>query len=120
MPIAIRVLGVVALASCATQVVGEDDFPIIGAYTENTPCTSDEPNAARVTITAREIDSAFGLCTILSRHREGAAFAVRVQCKSPDGTQMLGDVNFKPRDDKTIDFSDLHQTYKATLYKCPD
>ena len=47
-------------------------------------------------------------------------FAVRVQCKSADGTQMLGDVNFTPRDDKTIDFSDLHQTYKATLYKCRD
>ena len=63
---------------------------------------------------------AFGLCAILSRQREGPAFAVRVQCKSPDGTQMLGDVNFTPRDDKTIDFSDLHQTYKATLYKCRD
>jgi hypothetical protein len=33
---------------------------------------------------------------------------------------MLGDVNFTPSDDKTIDFSDLHQTYKATLYKCQD
>jgi hypothetical protein len=105
MLIAIRVLVVVALATFATQVLGEDDFPIVGTYTENTPCTSDEPNAARVTITAREIDSAFGLCAILSRQREGAAFAVRVQCKSPAGTQMLGDVNFTPRDDKTIDFS---------------
>ncbi len=118
--IAVRVLGIVALATFATQVVGEDDFPIVGTYTENTPCTTDGPNAARVTITAREIDSAFGLCAILSRQREGPAFAVRVQCKSADGTQMLGDVNFTPRDDKTIDFSDLHQTYKATLYKCRD
>ena len=25
-----------------------------------------------------------------------------------------------PRDDKTIDFSDQDQTYKATLYKCPE
>ena len=118
--IAVRVLGIVALATFATQVLGEDDFPIVGTYTENTPCTGDGPNAARVTITAHEIDFAFGLCAILSRQREGPAFAVRVQCKSPDGTQMLGDVSFTPRDDKTIDFSDLHQTYKATLYKCRD
>jgi hypothetical protein len=44
---------------------------------------------------------------------------VHVECKGPNGSQMLGDVNFTPRDDKTVDFSDLHQTYKATLYKCP-
>ena len=85
--IAVRVLGIVALATFATQVLGEDDFPIVGTYTENTPCTGDGPNAARVTITAHEINSAFGLCAILSRQREGPAFAVRVQCKSPDGTQ---------------------------------
>ena len=39
--------------------------------------------------------------------------------QAPNGNQMLGDVNFTPRDDKTVDFSDLNQTYKATLYKCP-
>src|SRR3954463_5120838 len=90
--IAARVLGIVALATFATQVLGEDDFPIVGTYTENTPCTGDRPNAARVTITAHEIDSAFGLCTILSRQREDPAFAVRLQCKNPDGNQMLGDL----------------------------
>ena len=120
MPIAARVLGIVALVTFATQALGEDDFPIVGTYTENTPCTGDGSDVARVTITAHEIDSAFGLCTILSRKREGAAFAVRVQCKGPNGTHMLGDINFTPRDDKIVDFSDLHQTYKATLYKCQD
>jgi len=120
MPIAARVLGIVAFATFATLALGEDDLPIVGTYTENTPCTGGRSDVSRVTITAHEIDSAFGLCAILSRQREGPAFAVRVQCKSPDGTQMLGDVNFTPRDDKTIDFSDLHQTYKATLYKCRD
>jgi hypothetical protein len=39
----------------------------------------------------------------------------RVECKDPSGNQMLGDINFTPRDDKTVDFSDLHQTYKAAL-----
>src|SRR6478672_11926719 len=71
MPIAARVLGIVAFATFATQALGEDDFPIVGTYTENTPCTGDGPTAARVTITAREIDSAFGLCAILSKQREG-------------------------------------------------
>src|SRR4029077_1745996 len=120
MPIAARVLGIVAFATIATQALGEDDFPIVGTYTENAPCTGGGSDVSRVTITAHENDSACGLCAILSRQREGPAFAVRVQCKSPDGTQMLGDVNFTPRDDKTIDFSDLYQTYKATLYKCRD
>src|SRR4051794_27946196 len=92
MPIAARVLGIVALATFATQALGEDGFPIVGTYTENLPCTGGRSDVSRVTITAHEIDSAFGLCAILSRQREGPAFAVRVQCKSPDGTQMLGDV----------------------------
>ena len=70
---------------------------------------------SRVKITVRDIDSVFGLCTILSRKREGATFAVHVECKGPGGSQMLGDVNFTPRDDKIIDFSDQDQTYKATL-----
>jgi hypothetical protein len=38
----------------------------------------------------------------------------------PGGSQMLSDVNLTPREDKTIDFSDQDQTYKAVLYKCPD
>jgi hypothetical protein len=29
-------------------------------------------------------------------------------------------VNFTPREDKTIDFSDHDQTYKAVLHRCPD
>jgi hypothetical protein len=115
MPIAVRVLGIVALATLATRVLGEDDFPIVGTYTENTPCTGGGSDVSRVTITAHDIDSVFGFCTILSRKREGATFAVHLECKGPNGNQMLGDVNFTPRDDKTVDFSDLTQTYKATL-----
>jgi hypothetical protein len=117
---AARALGIVALATFATQVLGEDDFPIVGTYTENTPCRGDGPDVSLVTITAHDINSVFGLCTILSRKREGATFAVHLECKDPNGNQMLGDVNFTPLDDKTVDFSDTHQTYKATLYKCPD
>ena len=90
MPIAARVLGIVALATFATQVLGEDDFPIVGTYTENTPCTGDGSDVSRVTITAHDINSAFGLCTILSRKREGATFAVHVECKGPNGNSDAG------------------------------
>ena len=97
-------------------------WPLVGTYTENQACKGDgsDSGVSRVKITVRDIDSVFGLCTILSRKREGATFAVHVECKGPGGSQMLGDVNFTPRDDKIIDFSDQDQTYKATLYKCPE
>jgi hypothetical protein len=115
-------LSMVALATLATPVLGEDDFPLVGTYTENQVCKGDgsDSGVSRVKITGRDIDSVFGLCTILSRKREGATFAVHVECKGPGGSQMLGDVNFTPRDDKIVDFSDQDQTYKATLYKCPE
>ena len=57
MPIASRVLGIVALATFATQVLGEDDFPIVGTYKENTPCAGDGSDVSRVMITAHDIDS---------------------------------------------------------------
>jgi hypothetical protein len=115
-------LSLVALAALATSVHGEDDFPLVGTYTENQACkpNGSDPGVSRVTITPRDIDSVFGLCTILSKKREGATFVVHVECKGPGGSQMLSDVNFTPREDKTIDFSDQDQTYKAVLHRCPD
>lgn len=119
--VAAKVLTMVALAALATPVHADDDFPIVGTYTENQACKADgDPGVSRVKITARDIDSVFGLCTILSKKREGATYVVHVECKGPGGSQMLGDVNFTPRKDKTIDFSDQDQTYKAILYRCPD
>jgi hypothetical protein len=117
-----KVLTIVALLSLATPVHAEDDFPIVGTYTENQACKADGADAgvSRVKITSRDIDSVFGLCTILSKKREGATYMVHVECKGPGGSQMLGDVNFTPRADRTIDFSDQDQTYKAILYRCPD
>ena len=109
-------------AGSATSVHGKDDFPLVGTYTENQACGTDgsAPGVSRVKITARDINSVFGLCTILSRKREGATFVVHVECNGPGGSKMLSDVNFTPREDKTIDFSDQDQTYKAVLYRCPD
>ena len=115
-------LSLVVLAGLATPVQGEDDFPLVGTYTENQACKADgsDPGVSRVKITPRDIDSVFGLCTILNKKREGATFVVHVECKGPGGSQMLGDVIFTPREDKTIDFSDQDQTYKAVLHRCPD
>jgi hypothetical protein len=120
--VAAKVLTIVALAALATSVRAEDDFPIVGTYTENQACKPDgaDSGVSRVKITSRDIDSVFGLCTILSKKREGATYMVHVECKGPGGSQMLGDVNFTPRADKSIDFSDQDQTYKAILYRCPD
>ena len=115
-------LGIVALSTLATPVLGEDDFPLVGTYTENQACKGDASDASvsRVTITPHDIDSVFGLCTILNRKRDGNTFAVHVECKGPGGSQMLGDINFTQREDKTLDFSDQDNTYKAVLHKCPE
>lgn len=120
---AANVLSIVALATLATAStsLSDDEFPLVGTYTENQPCKADGSDASvsRVRITPSEIDSVFGLCTILENKREGNTFAIHVECKGPGGSQMLGDVNFTVREDKTIDFSDQDQTYKAVLHKCP-
>jgi hypothetical protein len=122
MPVTARMLGVVAFATFASPVLGADDFPLVGTYTENQVCKADSSDSgvSRVKITVDDIDSGFGLCTILSRKREGATFALHVECKGPGGSRMVGDINFTPRDEEIVDFSAQDQTYKATLYKCPD
>ncbi len=116
-------LSIVAVAIVATASIcwAQDDFPLVGTYTENEPCKpgNSDPNISRVTITPTEIDSVFGLCTILQKKREGNTFAVHVDCKGAGGSQMLGDVTFTIHEDTTVDFSDQDQTYKAVLYKCP-
>jgi hypothetical protein len=117
---AVQAFGILALVTVATSVLGEDDFPIVGTYTENQPCDRADAAVSRVKITREDIDSVFGLCSILERKREGNTYAVHVQCKGPGGSEMLGDINFTLREDKTIDFADQDQTYKAVLYKCPN
>jgi hypothetical protein len=118
---AITIASIAAVALLATTSLGEEDFSLVGTYTENQPCPTDnsDPNISRVKITPTEIDSVFGVCKILDRKRNGNSFAVHVDCNGPGGNQMLGDVTFTVRDDKTVDFSDQDQTYKAVLYKCP-
>ena len=120
---AAKIMIIVALATLTTALpsLGDDQFPLVGTYTENQPCKGDasDADAPRVKITPQEIDWAIGLCTILENKREGNTFAIHVDCKGPGGSQMLGDVNFTVREYKTVDFSDQDQTYKAVLHKCP-
>ena len=118
---AAKALSFVALATLATASTssGEDEFPIVGTYTETAlQGRRFGRQHCRVKITLSEIDSAFGLCTILQNKREGSTFAVHVDCKGPGGSQMLADIKFTLREDKTVDFSDQDQTYKAVLHKC--
>jgi hypothetical protein len=116
-------LGVIAgFGAGITPLVAQDEFPIVGVYTENVVCKGDasDAGAPRVKITLQEIESSvFGLCAIQGKKREGKVISVHVECKGPGGATMLGDVNFTIKDDNTLDFADHDNTYKAVLYKCP-
>ena len=39
--VAVRVLTIAALATLATSLLGEEDFPLVGTYTENQACKRD-------------------------------------------------------------------------------
>ena len=116
----VAVLSMLGLGTVMTGLVSSaDDFPLVGTYTENEPCQVADVSVSRVRISPTEIDSVFGLCSILDIKHEGNTFRVHVECKGAGGSQMLGDVSFTQRDDNVLDFSDQDQTYKAVLYKCP-
>jgi hypothetical protein len=115
-----RVLTVLALALPGGAAVGDDDFPIVGTYTENKACAGADASVLRVKITANDIDSpVLGLCAIREKKRDGRKFSVHVECKGPGGATMLGDVSFTMKTDDTLDFADQDNTYKAVLHKCP-
>ena len=109
------------LGGSSHELRADDDFPIVGTYTENKPCAEADAGVLRVKITARDIDSPIlGLCTILGRKREGDTISVHVECRGPGGAVLLGDIGFKIRSDDTLDFADQDNTYKAVLHRCPD
>jgi hypothetical protein len=110
----------VVLAVSSGAAVAEGDFPLIGNYTQNVPCKGDGTDAAeaKVTISAKEIVSNIGTCTILDLKQNPKNFVVHVECKFPAGP-LMGDITFTPRPDKTIGFVDRDKTYNAVLHRCP-
>ena len=118
--LAAALLVVTIEAAASRQARAQEEFPIAGTYTENTPCAGADAGVLRVRITARDIDSPIlGLCSILEKKRDGDKIAAHVECKGPGGVVMLGDIIFTIKSDNTLDFADQDNTYKATLHKCP-
>jgi hypothetical protein len=116
----VKLFSITTFAALAAVAAANDAASLIGTYTENQPCKADDsdPSVGRVKITQTQIDSVFGLCTILETKHEDKTYSMHVECPGPGGSQMLGNISFTLREDKTIDFSDQDQTYKAVLYKC--
>jgi hypothetical protein len=114
--------GVVALVAVAASeaALAEDDFPIAGTYMQNVPCKGDgsDPAALQVKISAQEIVSNIGVCTILDKKQDGDSTIAHVECKFPAGP-MVGDITFTLRPDKTVKFVDRDNTYNAILHRCP-
>lgn len=111
-----------ATTFAATHVtLADDDFPLTGTYMQNVVCKgdgSDNP-ALRVKISAKEIVSNVGVCTILDTKHDGDATTAHVECKFPAGP-LVGDITFTLRPDKTVKFVDRDNTYNAILHRCPD
>jgi hypothetical protein len=110
-----------ALVLFANVALADDNFPLAGDYTQNVACKGDGTDAAvtKVKITAQEIVSNVGVCTILDTKRDGASMLLHVECKFPAGP-LMGDITFTPRPDNTIEFVDRDMTYKAILHRCPN
>jgi hypothetical protein len=117
--------GCVALAIVAVGLSGAavaaDDFPLAGNYTQNVACKGDgsDPATAKVMISAQEIVSNVGVCTILDTKRDGDSYAAHVECKFPSGP-LMGNITFTAKPDNTVEFVDRDMTYKAVLYRCPN
>jgi len=64
--LAASMLSLVVLAALAAPVHGEDDFPLVGTYTENQACkpNGSDPGVARGSVPPRDHASGLGQCTI--------------------------------------------------------
>jgi hypothetical protein len=109
-----------AEAASAHAAPAADDFPLSGTYMQNVSCKGDgkDDAALKVTISAQQIVSNIGVCTILDNKHDGASYKLHVECKFPAGP-MVGDLTFTPQPDKTVKFVDRDKTYNAVLHRCP-
>ncbi len=110
----------VALVAVVGAASAEEDFPLTGDYTQNVPCKGDgsDPRELKVKISPQQIDSKVAICTFLDTKRDGSRINAHVQCQFPRGP-LMGDVIFKLRPDRTIEFIDRDKNYSAVLYRCP-
>ena len=117
-----RLAGFVAVVSLVAvgAASAEDDFPLTGDYTQNVPCKGDGTDAAeiKVKISPQKIDSHVAVCTFLDTKRDGDRINAHVQCQFPRGP-LMGDVIFKLRPDRSVEFIDRDKNYSAVLYRCP-
>ena len=117
-----RLAGCVAVVFLAAvgAASAEDDFPLTGDYTQNVPCKGDGTDAVevKVKISPQKIDSHVAVCTFLDTKREGDRISAHVQCQFPRGP-LMGDVIFKLRPDRSVEFIDRDKNYSAVLYRCP-
>ena len=97
-----------------------DDFWLVGDFTQNLPCKGDgsDPAEARVKIASDEIVSKVGVCKFLDAKLEGKRLKATMECQFPAGP-LIGDVTFKQKTNRTIDFVDRDNNYTATLHRCP-
>jgi len=109
-----------AAAEQATSAPNADDFPLTGTYMQNVPCKGNgkDDAALKVKISAQEIVSNIGVCTIMDNKHDGASYKLHVECKFPAGP-MVGDLTFTPQPDNTVKFVDRDKTYNAVLHRCP-
>ncbi len=116
----LRACAIVAIVGAAVPAYADDDFPIVGDYTQNVACKGDgtDKDDTKVKITDKDITSNVGVCTILSKKNDGKAIAAHVECQLAGGP-LLGDITFTPQPDKTLKFVDRDSNYNAILHKCP-
>jgi hypothetical protein len=113
-------LAAIAVVVMFSAPVSADDFPV-GTFTQKVACKGDGSDAksAMVKITPEQIESSFGICTIMDKQRDGNKIRVQTSCKSTKGYVVDGDVIFTLRDDNKIDVEDQDNNYKNVLSPCP-
>ena len=113
-------LAAIAVVVVFSAPVNAEDFPV-GTFTQKVACKGDgsDPKSALVKITPEQIESSFGICTIMDKQRDGNKIRVQTSCKSTKGYVVDGDVIFTLRDDNKIDVEDQDNNYKNVLSPCP-
>ena len=75
------------LVAGVAPAVAEDDFPIVGAWTENAACVGADASVQRVKITPRDIESS-GIVTLTNDRRAKSCTQSR-SCRSGDFAPCL-------------------------------